>query len=164
MTKHGIWLINNKNEAKLLRKKLVDFDFKKYSKKETSALINKMRKAMKEANGVGLSANQIGLDLNVFVAQANNKFYAIFNPKILAVSKEKTEMEEGCLSVPEIFGTLSRHEKIVVEAYDKNGKKAKIKAWGFLAKIFQHEIDHLNGKLFIDHTKNTYKYQLTADK
>lgn len=159
MTKDGIWVVNNKDEAKILRKKLADFDFKKFSKKETQQLINKMRKAMKDASGVGLSANQIGLDLNVFVAQVNNKFYAVFNPQITAFSEEKREMEEGCLSVPEIFGTTSRYDKVVLEGYDKNAKKIKIKAWGLLAQVFQHETDHLNGKLFIDKAKETYKYE-----
>jgi len=165
MTKDGIWVINNKNEAKILRKKLADFDFNKFSKKEIQQLINKMRKAMKDANGVGLSANQIGLNLNVFVAQVNNKFYAIFNSKITAFSEERKEMEEGCLSVPEIFGTMSRYDKVILEGYDKGAKKIKIKAWGLLAQVFQHETDHLNGKLFIDGAKETYKYErVTGNK
>lgn len=164
MTKDGILVINNKDEAKILRKKLTDFDFKKYSKKEIQQLINRMRKAMKDAKGVGLSANQIGLNLNVFVAQVNNKFYAIFNPEITAFSEEKREIEEGCLSVPEIFGTMLRSDKVVLEGYDKNAKKIKIKAWGLLAQVFQHETDHLKGKIFIDEAKETYKYQQTTDK
>ena len=116
---------------------------------------------MKKADGIGLSANQIGLDFKVFVAQADGKFYAIFNPKILKSSEERAAMEEGCLSVPEVFGTVIRPAKIVLEGFDKNGKKLKIKAWGLLARIFQHEVDHLNGKLFIDKAEKLYK---AADK
>jgi len=159
MTKDGIWIINDKQEKKLLRKKVADFDFKKYSKKEIEGLIKKMREAMKKANGVGLSANQIGLDLKVFVAQVGNKFYAIFNPKILKNSKEMLEMEEGCLSVPEVFGTVIRPSKINLEGFNKNGEKLKIKTWGMLARVFQHEIDHLNGIVFIDKAINLHKYE-----
>src|SRR3989344_6503059 len=158
MTKEGVWTNDNKKESKLLRKKAADFDFKNYSKKEISELVQKMKQVMKEASGIGLSANQIGLDLNVFVAQAENKFYAVFNPELKKISDESIEMEEGCLSVPEVFGPVSRPLKVTLEGLDKNGKKIKIKAWGLLARIFQHEFDHLNGGLFIDKAKELHKY------
>jgi len=108
---------------------------------------------MKAAQGVGLSANQLGFNVSLFVAQVENKFYAIFNPRIVKTGGEEIEMEEGCLSVPEKFGLVARPDKIWLEGQDADGKKIKIKAWGLLAKIFQHEVDHLNGKLFIDHAK-----------
>lgn len=164
MTKEGIWTIDNKNELKLLRKRMNDFNFKKYSKKEVNNLVKRMREAMKKANGIGLSANQIGLDLNVFVAQADGKFYAVFNPKITKKSEEIASLEEGCLSVPEVFGNVLRPEKIVLEGFDKNGKKIKIKTWGLLARIFQHEVDHLNGSVFIDKTKDLHKYKFVKEK
>ena len=174
MTKDGIWLIEDKKEVRLLRKKVADFDFsaegrpffggKKMNKKEIADLIKKMREIMKKANGIGLSANQIGLDLNVFVAQAEGKFYSIFNPKITKFSEEILELEEGCLSVPEVFGSVKRPAKIMLEGFDKNGKKIKIKAWGLLARIFQHETDHLSGKLFIDKASDLHKYELAGDK
>lgn len=159
MTKDGIWTIDNKTELKLLRKKLADFDFKKYSKKEIQELIKKMREAMKAASGIGLSANQIGLDLNVFVAQVDGKFYSVFNPKITKISKETVNLEEGCLSVPEVFGAVDRPEKITLEGFDKNSRKIKIKAWGLLAKVFQHEFDHLNGIVFVDKATGLHKYE-----
>ncbi|MDO8429851.1 MAG: peptide deformylase [bacterium] len=158
-TKEGIWVVDNKQEVKILRKKMADFDFKKYKKPELNDLIKKMREIMKNSNGIGLSANQIGLDSNFFIAQVEGKFYAIFNPKILKFSDEIIDMEEGCLSVPEVFGNVRRPEKIVLEGFDKNNKKLKIKAWGLLARVFQHEVDHLNGKVFIDHTKDLYRYK-----
>lgn len=156
-----ILLIENKKEAKLLRKKAAEFDFKKFSKREISALVATMREIMREANGIGLSANQIGLDLKMFVAevpdaQGGTKFYAVFNPTLEKVSEELVSYEEGCLSVPGKWGDVTRPEKITIAGYDKNGKPAKIKAWGLLARVFQHEIDHLNGKLFIDRTKNVH--------
>ena len=138
---------------------MADFDFKRHSKKEIQELIQKMRLIMKRASGIGLSANQIGLDANVFVAETDGKFYAVFNPKIAKTSEETADFEEGCLSVPEVYGPVNRPAKITLEGTDKNGKPLKIKAWGLLARIFQHEVDHLNGAIFIDKTKELYKYQ-----
>lgn len=162
MTKDGIWTIDNKAESKLLRKKMADFNFAKHSKKEIQELIKKMRSAMKAADGVGLSANQIGLDLNMFIAQVDGKFYSVFNPKITKTSKETANLEEGCLSVPEIFGAVDRPEKITLEGFDKNGRKIKIKAWALLAKVFQHEFDHLNGVVFIDKATGLHKYEAVS--
>ena len=110
---------------------------------------------MKEYNGIGLSANQIGLPYRIFVAQVPDKngkikFYAIFNPEIIQISKETDIMEEGCLSIPDKFGYVERPSKLTISGYNMQGKKIKIKAWGLLARVFQHEIDHLDGKLFID--------------
>jgi len=161
--------IENKLDEKFLRQKTADFDFKKHNKKEVAELVKQMRETMRQAQGVGLSANQIGLDLRFFVAQMpqdisinrhnpyKSVFYTIFNPEIIKFSKEKDVMEEGCLSVPEVSGLVERPEKITFIGQDKNGKKIKIKAWGILARIFQHEIDHLNGILFIDKAKQIRK-------
>ena len=156
-----IWVVKNKKEEKFLRKKTVDFDFKKFSKKEVGELVARMRRIMRTANGIGLSANQIGLDFKVFVAEVpdakgGTKFYAVFNPKIEKAGEEVVGYEEGCLSVPGTWGNVERPRAIVISGFDKNGKPAKIKAWGLLARVFQHEMDHLNGKLFIDRTKNVY--------
>jgi peptide deformylase len=150
--------IAQKKDEKFLRKKTVAFDFKKFTAKEVRELVARMKRIMHEANGIGLSANQIGLDFKVFVAevpdaQGGSKFYAIFNPEIEKISSEKVVFEEGCLSIPGSFGEVERAERVMIKGYDKNGKAVKIKAWGLLARVFQHEIDHLNGHLFIDRTK-----------
>ena len=126
---------------------------KNFSKKNIRDLVQRMRGAMQEAEGVGLSANQIGLDMKVFVARVENKFYALFNPEIVQFSSETLPMEEGCLSVPGVYGSVERPAKVMLKGYDMNGKPIKIKAWGLLARVFQHESDHLNGKLFIDKAK-----------
>ena len=151
-----IYLEKNKTEEKILRKKIATFDFDKYTKKEIRELIKKMRTTMRRADGVGLSANQVGLNEKMFVAEVDHKFYAIFNPKIIKKSDEKSEMEEGCLSVPDKFGTVIRADKVWLEGQNADGKKLKIKAWGFLARVFQHEVDHLEGKLFVDKSKDVY--------
>lgn len=151
----NIVTIKNKKGEKFLRKKTAIFDFKKFKKLEIRELIKTMRESMLRAEGIGLSANQIGLDIKVFVAKVENKFYTVFNPEIAQSSKETIPMEEGCLSVPGVFGTVERPEKITLTGFDQNGKAIKIKAWGLLARVFQHEVDHLNGKLFVDKAKGT---------
>ena len=153
----NILTINNSNDGKFLRKKTADFDFSQIAKNELRKLLREMRRAMKGARGIGLSANQIGINSKFFVAEVNNKFYAILNPTIEKESREKAELEEGCLSVPGIYGMVTRSQKITISGFDINNKKIKIKAWGLLAQVFQHEMDHLNGKLFIDRTKNVYQ-------
>jgi len=155
-----IWTINNKEQEKFLRRKASDFDFSKHDKKEIREIIKNMRLEMTRAIGLGLSANQIGLDMRLFVAKVGGKQYAIFNPVITKLSKERVIMEEGCLSVPELYGPVERPEKITIEGFDANNKKIKIKAWGILARVCQHETDHLNGILFIDKAKSLHKYEL----
>ncbi|MEK7624639.1 MAG: peptide deformylase [Patescibacteria group bacterium] len=157
-----IFTVNDKKEEKFLRRKTLNFDFSKFKKDEIRETIKSMRLAIKKDKGIGLSANQIGLSWRFFIAEIPGdkgklKFYAIFNPVIVKVSKEKTTLEEGCLSVPEVWGLVERPEQIMLIGFDKNNKKIKIKAWGLPARVFQHEIDHLNGVLFIDRAKELFK-------
>lgn len=157
-----ILTVANKQEEKFLRKRPADFDFTKYTEKELRELIATMRAIMRKANGIGLSANQVGLDMQLFIAelpQRNKgpKLYAIFNPKIIDASKEMHAMEEGCLSVPKLYGMVSRPKEVILTGFDKHQKPIKIKANGLLAKVFQHEVDHLNGIVFIDKAKNLHQ-------
>lgn len=113
-------------------------------------LIVEMREAMKEHQGVGLAANQVGEDLSIFVidsklAQELEVPDAYLNPEITEYSKEEDDMEEGCLSIPEYFIPIRRSKKIKIKFIDENGEKRKIKARGFLARVLQHETDHLHG-------------------
>ena len=163
-----ILTITDKAEETFLRKRPADFDFTKYTESELRALITTMRAIMKRANGIGLSANQVGLDMQLFVAkipQRNKgpKQYAIFNPKIERSSKEQIDMEEGCLSVPKRYGVVSRPREIVLTGFDKHQKPLKIKASGLLARVFQHEVDHLNGIVFIDKAKRVYEIDANDD-
>jgi len=168
MTENNIWTVDDRKEEKMLRGRARSFSFgpkgepmmdgKKITAQEFAALIQKMKKAMKAANGIGLSANQIGLDWNIFVAQVpgaqgESKFYAVLNPEIERTSSNTITLEEGCLSVPGVYGEVLRPERVTIKGFDRNGRPLKIKAWGLLARVFQHEIDHLNGKLFIDKAK-----------
>jgi len=161
MTPQGIWTVQNKSENRFLHKKTADFVLPG-NRKEIQALIKKMRETMRAARGIGLSANQIGLNHKVFVAevpdeQGTLKFYTIFNPIIEKTMGTKAYLEEGCLSVPRIYGEVERYEKVTLRGLDKNGKQLKIKAWGLLAHVFQHEVDHLNGVVFIDKAKRLHE-------
>ena len=118
-------------------------------------LISEMKIAMKTANGVGLAANQLGQDIQLFVidenlAKENGVPIAYINPEITEYSKEVGVLEEGCLSLPGYWLNINRSKKVKLKALDENGKKIKIKARGFLARVYQHEIDHLNGLLIKD--------------
>ena len=155
----------------ILKKKCARVSVTKENREYLKKLVKDMRLTMRSADGVGLSANQVGLDMSLFVAEVppekgngRSKFYCILNPQIIKASKDGELLEEGCLSVPGVFGEVPRSSQIVVTGEDINGKPVKIKAWGFLARVFQHEIDHLNGFLILDRTKKLYDVTGTKEK
>ena len=160
--------VAQKKDEKFLKKKTVPFDFKKFTKKDINELVMRMRRIMHAANGIGLSANQINLDFAVFVAEVpdakgGTKFYAVFNPKIEKMENGIISFEEGCLSIPGKWGEVERAERIVLSGFNKMGKPVKVKAWGLLARVFQHEVDHLNGRLFIDRAKKVFSAEQTTE-
>ena len=118
-------------------------------------LIKEMKEALKNSeNGVGLAAPQIGVNIRLFVILDNlaKDGYSVFiNPEITQISKKKIIEEEGCLSLPGDWRELSRADKVTIKAMDENGNKFKIRAKGILARLMLHEVDHLNGILFVDH-------------
>ncbi len=120
---------------------------------EIENLIEKMIKIIQENQGVGLAACQIGLAKRIIVVQTEKGYQEFINPKILWQSYEKEIMEEGCLSFPQMFLKIKRSKEIELKAFTKQGKSVQIKVQGILARVFQHEIDHLNGVLFIDHLR-----------
>lgn len=137
---------------------------------EIKKILNAMRTAMDEQkDGVAIAAPQIGVSKRIFMIsgtllrQADKTFKGkedvliFINPEILKKSKEKKVVEEGCLSVRWLYGKMSRSARVTLRAYDENGKKIERGASGLLAQIFQHEVDHLNGILFIDHAKEVWE-------
>jgi peptide deformylase len=123
---------------------------------ETRKLVDDMAESMYAADGIGLAAVQIGVPKRVIVIDLDQKEgkknpRAFINPKILWASEEMAVFEEGCLSVPEIWDDVERPARIRAEYLDLNGKKVELEADGMLATCLQHEMDHLNGVLFIDH-------------
>ena len=126
-----------------------------------------MFESMYAAKGVGLAAPQIGFSRKISVIDVSNgqrpeDKLVLINPTIVKVEGKQVG-EEGCLSVPGKWGEVTRAEQIVVSGYNKMGKPVKVKAWGLLSRIFQHEIDHLNGKLFIDKAKKIYTSEQTSE-
>lgn len=115
-------------------------------------LIEDMFDTMYDANGVGLAAPQIGISLQLAVADVigdKTQQFVLINPQIIAQEGEK-EYQEGCLSVPGTYDTVIRADKVTIRAQDREGKFYEMQADGLLGECFQHEIDHLNGKLYID--------------
>jgi peptide deformylase len=139
--------------------------------KNLYTLIDDMVETMREAPGVGLAAPQIGLSERIIVIEyferdedeekedAPKKVWAVLNPEIVKSSEETVLGVEGCLSIPGLVGEVERHASIQVKGLNKHGKPMKIKAEGWLARIFQHEIDHLNGVLFPDRAARVWKPQ-----
>lgn len=123
-------------------------------KKISPAILNtlkemvKLTKTFKDPEGVGLAANQVGLQESFFVAKNKDHFIKVINPKLLSSSKKTKKYFEGCLSIPGIWGEVKRHLSIKVSYKDEQGKSVTKTLTGVLAWIFQHEIDHLNGILF----------------
>jgi len=127
---------------------------------------NLMMKSMIKAPGVGLAANQVGILKQIvtinFEDKENNKKsnYILFNPKIIKYSQETVVMEEGCLSLPEQYADVERPKEIVLEYIDENEKTIKKQIDGYEARILQHEIDHLSGKLFVDYLSSLKRNML----
>jgi peptide deformylase len=116
-----------------------------------SKLIDDMVETMYSTGGVGLAAPQVGVSLRVAVIEIpGDETIVLVNPEVVKRSGEM-EVTEGCLSVPGYRGDIKRSEKVTVKALDRNGKEFRVKGEGLLAEALEHEIDHLNGALYIDH-------------
>ncbi|TMD58511.1 MAG: peptide deformylase [Chloroflexi bacterium] len=113
-------------------------------------LIADLIASMRAAPGVGLAAPQVGVPLRVAVVEIEKKLFTLVNPEIVERSKETQTGPEGCLSIPGYWADVERAMKVRVRALDKSGKRFTTTAEGFLARAFQHELDHLDGVLYID--------------
>ena len=133
--------------------------------KDFQVLAANMIETLRDAPGVGLAAPQVAVSLRLIVVEYGDdedenvpkKLYVVANPEIVESSEEKVLGVEACLSVPDLVGEVERHERIVIKGLNRHGKPSKIKAEGWLARIFQHEIDHLDGIVFTDRTDNVWK-------
>jgi len=146
------------------------------SDKDLHTLIDDMVETMREAPGVGLAAPQIGLSERLIVVEyyakeedeededAPKKVWAVLNPEIVKTSEETVLGVEGCLSIPGLVGEVERHVEVHVKGLNRHGKPMKIKAKGWLARIFQHEIDHLNGVLFPDLATRVWQPQQEVEE
>jgi peptide deformylase len=117
---------------------------------DITQLVDDLFETMDASRGVGLAANQIGVARRVAVVDADEDRFEMIDPVILE-SEGRAIAEEGCLSIPEIYGEVSRPERIVLEATDRYGNRYRKEATGLKARAIQHELDHLDGILFLDH-------------
>ncbi len=147
-----------------LRKKSIKARF---DDPEVAEIIEKMRKNTLEWEkkhphelSAAMAAPQLGYNKRIIIVRddfddkENRHFTALLNPEVIKVEGPVVKDHEGCLSVPKYYGLVPRHEKVKVKAFLEDGKEVRLKADGFLARTLQHEIDHLNGVLFIDHIKD----------
>lgn len=137
-------------EAPILRertKKVSTFDASLHR------LLDDMLETMRDAPGVGLAANQVGVPLQVAVIEIDDRITELVNPEVVKGSGEQLDWE-GCLSIPGYVAETPRHAKVTVKARDRHGKEFRIKGEELLARALQHEIDHLNGTLYIDHLES----------
>lgn len=136
------------------------------------ALVDDMIETLRSAPGVGLAAPQVNVSQRLIVVEygdenneeAPKKLFVVANPEIISTSEETIIGTEGCLSIPGFAGEVTRWAEISLRGQNRRGKPLKIKAKGWLARIFQHEIDHLDGILFIDRAEKVWKIEEEPDK
>ncbi|HBP00294.1 MAG: Peptide deformylase [Candidatus Uhrbacteria bacterium GW2011_GWF2_41_16] len=126
------------------------FDLTSLASPDVQDWLDELVETMKQADGIGIAAPQTGTKKRVIVVQIKNEPHVFINPKIISRSLQTIESEEGCLSVPNVFGMVQRSKRVKVKAWNRKGEKIIIKTDPAEAIIFQHEIDHLDGILFID--------------
>ena len=130
---------------------------------ELRSFLNEMFEAMIEADGVGLAGPQAGISKRLFVVIADDDVRRVFiNPQIISTSAEMVDFEEGCLSVPQVYESISRPKKVTVQSFNENGMHFTLEADGLLARVIQHEYDHLDGILFIDRGDKAFAEKTTA--
>jgi peptide deformylase len=128
---------------------------------EIRRLVGDLFETMDAARGIGLAANQVGVARRVAVVDADGDRFAMIDP-IIVETEGRATAEEGCLSIPEIYGDVARPERVVIEALDAEGKPYRKEARGLKARAIQHEIDHLDGILFLDHLSLVKRQMLLA--
>jgi peptide deformylase len=140
---------------------------------ELKKLVDDMTETMRKAPGVGLAAPQVNVSERVIVVELPAdeeegipaEFYAFVNPEIIKTSHDVEDGQEGCLSIPGYVGEVPRHTMVVVRGLDARGKPQRVRAKNYLARILQHEIDHLDGVLFIDRMEDPSKiHKVTAEE
>lgn len=129
---------------------------------ELRSLIPHMMKVMEEYQGVGLAAPQIGIAQKVIIVQGPKKPFGFFNPRVIK-KKGAVSEEEGCLSLPGLFAKVKRASEVEVECTTPQGERVRIHAVGLFARIFQHEIDHLEGKLIVDRVPFWKRFRLLRE-
>lgn len=148
------WIIL-KNPDPRLRIKAEEVNISEITTPEYQAFADEFAAFMVKSDGIGLAATQIGLNKRIIAVLEGDAIGVYANPEIIKSSSTLIENEEGCLSVPGVYGLVDRAKKIRFRAINRHGRKVEFDAFNFQGTIYQHEIDHLNGILFIDKAKST---------
>ena len=130
---------------------------------EVKQVCESMVEAMIRANGVGLAAPQIGVPKRIIVLDLDGDFHILINPELVETSGEEDESQEGCLSVPGVEALVVRKRRACVRGITLDGKETEVEGEGLIARALQHEIDHLNGILFIDHLSPARRQSLLKE-
>ncbi|MAG11327.1 MAG: peptide deformylase [Parcubacteria group bacterium] len=147
--KKGLTVLTDPNPQ--LRKVSEDVSVEELQTDEMKKFLSELYKTMLDDDGIGIAAPQVGVAKRIcFISDVGKNPRVLINPEIAWSSKTMISMQEGCLSVPNVFGPVTRPKAVHIKALDENGKKLKIKAKGWLSRVTQHEIDHLDGILFVD--------------
>lgn len=145
----GLKVLTNPNPK--LRRMSEVVELEDLQSDEMKTFLAQLHKTMLEDDGIGIAAPQVDVAKRIcFVSDMGKNPQILINPEITWFSKDEISMQEGCLSVPNVFGPVTRPKSIHVKALNENGEKIKFKAKGWLSRVTQHEIDHLDGILFID--------------
>jgi len=147
-------LINHNNKILKQECKIFDFANPPFDPIEFS---HELVKFMYEKNGIGLSANQVGIPYRIFAMRGSPQNFVCFNPRIVDSSEEQVVLEEGCLSYPGLIVKIKRSKSIKVRYQHPNGEIVTEKYTGMTARVFQHELDHLNGEVFYEKTNRFYR-------
>lgn len=131
---------------------------------DVRTLVDEMFVTLEESGGIGLAAPQVGQNIRLFIVklEQEDEGMIFINPQIIQTSEQMSTMEEGCLSIPTIYEKVSRPKEITVQYMDINGKKQLLTTGGLLARVIQHENDHLNGVLFLDRINETKREKAIA--
>jgi peptide deformylase len=152
------------NPDPLLRKNSKDIKPDNIKQEKYKLLCTDMINTMLKKDGVGLAAPQIGKNIRLIAINLKDGPICLFNPVLTKVSWRQEWGEEGCLSVPLVFGKVKRHVKALCEYINQSGELKKLEANGLMARVLQHEIDHLDGVLFIDKAKGVHRVKLDNEQ
>lgn len=162
-TKLRIWSIFSEPDRAMLKTPSAPVDLPNLGTPAMQKLIDEMLLTMRQAEGIGLAAPQIGQPLRIAVVagtvDGQAEPYILVNPVTSVIGSEQIDDEEGCLSIPGVFGIVPRAARISLKAFDRHGQPFSLTAEQLLARVIQHEVDHLNGVLFLDRLTSYTKGQ-----
>lgn len=130
---------------------------------EIRSICQLMVEVMLRENGIGLAAPQIGIPKRIFVLDVDSELHILINPELVELSEDVEETKEGCLSVPGVDAEVARSTRAVVEGLNLSGKRIRLEGEGLVARAIQHEMDHLNGNLFLDQLSTARRQSLVKE-